>query len=75
LWLVTLIEFPAIVGGFQENNLRSDNRMPLESFVVLDGCPLRTVRSSRALKHLQILNQEYLQNVTIADVILYTGRV
>jgi hypothetical protein len=31
---------PAIVGGFQENNLRLVNRMLLESFIVLERLPV-----------------------------------
>jgi hypothetical protein len=33
---VTLIEFPAIGGGFQENNFRADNQMPLYSFMLVE---------------------------------------
>jgi hypothetical protein len=46
-----LIHSPAIIGGFQENNLRSNNRMLLESFIVSEGLPIErcTKQASKML--------------------------
>jgi hypothetical protein len=65
LRLATLIEFPAIVGGFQGNNLRSDNRMPIESFIVSKRLPVDEYGELSSIDNTYRINRILILNIKI----------